>query len=315
VKSCDQARSPGPTLPAALRLSIPQEPYVIYVLASVAFSVLVSVLLKLARRFAVDVPQAIAWNYLAAGALIAWLWRPSLAPLRSPGAPWFALLGLGVLLPSVFVALGASVRHAGIVRSDAAQRLSLLVSLVAAFAFFGEALSARKAAGVALGFAALAAMIPRRRAEAAAVPGPAGAAAWLYPLAVFAGFGAIDILLKQVAQSGTGFAAALLAAFALSFVLALLAQGWRRWRHGTRLSGRSAAGGLLLGLANAGNILCYVRGHQALPQQPALVFGAMNLGVVALGALVGTVAFRERLGLLNLAGLVLAAAAIVLLAA
>ena len=38
----------------------------------------------------------------------------------------------------------------------------------------------------------------------------------------------------------------------------------------------------------------------------------MNLGVVALGALVGTLVFREKLSRLNLAGVALAVAAIAL---
>ena len=131
----------------------------IYVLASAICSVLVSVLLKLARRFGLDIGQAVAWNYVAAGVLAALLLPASLAPLWQPGAPWFALAGLGVLLPVIFLALGASVRHAGIVRSDAAQRLSLLLSLLAAFLLFGERLDAIKALGCVLGLAALLGMV------------------------------------------------------------------------------------------------------------------------------------------------------------
>ena len=51
----------------------------IYVLASAICSVLVSVLLKLARRYGLDIGQAVAWNYVAAGALAAllvWLMVP-----------------------------------------------------------------------------------------------------------------------------------------------------------------------------------------------------------------------------------------------
>ncbi|HEY9512414.1 MAG TPA: EamA family transporter, partial [Rhodanobacter sp.] len=134
----------------------------IFVLLSVVCSVLVSVLLKLARRCAVDVGQAIAWNYVVASVLTAWLLPTTLDTLRVPGAPWLALIGLGVLLPTIFLALAASVRHAGIVRSDAAQRLSLLLSLLAAFVLFGEQLTALKALGIALGLLALLGMVWRQ---------------------------------------------------------------------------------------------------------------------------------------------------------
>ena len=282
-----------------------------YVLASVVCSVLVSVLLKVARRLQVDVGQAIAWNYVVAGMLTALVLKPSLTTLREPGTPWPALLALGVLLPTIFLALGASVRHAGIVRSDAAQRLSLLLSLLAAFVLFGEVPSIGKGLGIALGLLALLGMIWR--------PGHGGiddqgAGRWRYPLLVFAGFGTIDILFKRVAAAGLPLGASLQAMFALALVVAFALQVWRCWREQLRFTARSALGGVVLGLFNFGNILFYLRGHQALPQHPALVFASMNLGVVALGALVGMLGFGERLSRLNLAGLLLALLAIGVLA-
>ena len=278
----------------------------IYVLLSVMCSVLVSVLLKLARRADIDVGQAIAWNYVVTSALTALLLQPSLATLREPGAPWLALAALGLLLPTIFLALAASVRHAGIVRSDAAQRLSLLLSLLAAFALFGERLTAPKGIGIALGLLALLCMVWR---SGHGTP-QRGAGGWLYPLVVFGGFGVIDILFKRVAQAGVPLGASLQAMFALALLVAFALQLWRRTRGPTRFTLRSALAGLLLGLANFGNILFYLRGHRALPQHPALVFASMNLGVVALGALVGLLLFRERLSRLNLAGVALALLAI-----
>jgi drug/metabolite transporter (DMT)-like permease len=282
-----------------------------FVLLSVICSVLVSVLLKLTRAWRIDVGQAIAWNYVVAGALAAALLRPPLASLQAPGVPWLALLALGVLLPTIFLGLAAAVRHAGIVRSDAAQRLSLVLSLLAAFLLFGEELTPAKAAGMATGLAALLCMVWRAGVTA---PG-AGAASWFYPLLVFAGFGTIDILLKRVAAAGVPLGASLLGMFILAMLVAFAMQGWRAVRGSMRFTWRSAAGGLLLGLLNFGNILFYLRGHQALPQHPALVFTSMNIGVVALSAVVGLLLFRERLSALNLAGVALVAPAIALLAA
>jgi drug/metabolite transporter (DMT)-like permease len=299
-----------------------RERRMIFVLLSVMCSVLVSVLLKLARRYAIDVGQAIAWNYVVASALTAWLLSPPLTALRAPGAPWLALVGLGVLLPTIFLALAASVRHAGIVRSDAAQRLSLLLSLLAAFVLFGEQLNALKAVGIALGVLALLGMVWRQRgADDSALRGDVESheaigvvARWLYPLLVFVGFGVIDILFKQVALAGVPLGASLQAMFALALVVGFALQLWRRAQGRMRFTARSALGGVVLGLLNFGNILFYLRGHRALPQHPALVFASMNIGVVALGAMVGLWVFRERLSRINFAGLLLAVLALVALA-
>ena len=281
----------------------------IYVLMSIACSVLVSVLLKLARRLQVDVGQAIAWNYVATSVLTWTVFHPALAALRSAQAPWLGFVGLGLLLPLIFLALASSVRSAGIVRTDAAQRLSLLISLLAAFLLFGEALSPAKGTGIAIGLLALLCMVWKVDAR-----GSDETRGWLWPLVVFCGFGLIDILFKQVARAGTPFAASLQAMFALAFVVSLAILLWRRWHDRTFFTLRDAIAGLLLGLANFGNIVFYVRGHQALPDHPSLVFASMNLGVVALGAVVGTVAFRERLSGVNVVGLGLALGAIGLIA-
>ena len=279
----------------------------IFVLLSVICSVLVSVLLKLARRLQIDVSQAIAWNYVVTSVLTAWLLRPTLSTLRGPGVPWLALVALGILLPTIFLALAAAVRHAGIVRSDAAQRLSLLFSLLAAFLLFGEQLNAVKLAGIALGLLALLGMIWRSGSTVAATR---GAAAWLYPLLVFVGFGVIDILFKRVALAGIPLGDSLQAMFALALLVAFAMQLWRFLRNHVRFTARSALAGVALGAANFGNILFYLRGHRALPAHPALVFASMNIGVVALGAVVGLLLFRERLSRLNLGGVALAVVAI-----
>lgn len=278
----------------------------LHVVVAALCSVLVSVLLKLARRFDVDVGQAVAWNYVATTALTLGVLQPALPPLRQAGTPWFTLAALGLLLPTIFLALAASVRHAGIVRSDAAQRLSLLIPLLAAFTLFGEALAPMKTAGCALGLLALAAMVWRDGRDA----GGDGKARWAWPLAVFAGFGVIDVLFKRVAADGLPLGSALLAVFALALPVAFALQLARR----ARFTLRSALGGLLLGAINFANILFYLRAHRALPDNPSLVFASMNLGVVVLGALAGVAVFRERLGRISAAGLVLALLAIALLA-
>ncbi|CAB3716911.1 EamA-like transporter family [Achromobacter denitrificans] len=293
---------------------MPLTPGLLYLLASVACSVTVAVLLKLARRWQVDVRQAIAMNYLVA-ALLCWaVLRPDAAGLLTPRTPWLVLAALGVLLPSVFLAMAAAVRHAGIVRSDAAQRLSLFIPLLAAFLLFGEPPSARKLVATLLAAGALTCLLRRvgpvqGPANAAADPDH-GRAAWLWPLAVWLGYGVIDILFKQVARAGTAFAGGLLLAFVIAGLLMLAYLLLRR----VRCQARHLAAGVVLGLANFGNILTYIRAHQSLPEHPALVFASMNMGVITLGTLVGALAFREPLSRLNLLGIALALGAIVLMA-
>jgi drug/metabolite transporter (DMT)-like permease len=272
----------------------------IWIILSVCCSVLVSVLLRLFRGWRVDATQAIAFNYLAASALTWLLLKPAMPSLQQPVSVYVAFVGLGVLLPSVFVALARSVNTAGIVRTEIAQRLSLVVSLTAAALVFGDVPTAAKAGGMALGLIAVVLAVAGRRDV-----GPSGASHW--PWLVFVGFGVIDVLLKFVAQAGTSFPAVLLSAFVLALVLSLGALVVSR----ARFTARGFAAGLVLGGANFANIYCYIRGHQALAAHPSLVFSTVNIGVVVLGALVGIVGFGERPGPMRLTGLALAVVAIV----
>ncbi|WP_313342068.1 EamA/RhaT family transporter [Stenotrophomonas sp.] len=277
-----------------------------YLLFSVVCSVLVSVLLKLAARRRLDVGQMVTWNYLVAAALTALVLRPPLDALQSSHAPWPALLLLAVVLPSLFLVLGRAVAVAGIVRTDVAQRLSLLLSLLAAFLFFGQDATPLKLLGLGLGLVAMVGISLRPRGPAVSGDG----SSWRWLLAVWVGFALVDVLLKQVALSGTPSMAALLACFSIAFVLMLGVQLWRHGSGRSRLEVRNLGAGALLGLLNGGNILFYVHAHQALPDSPATVFAGMNIGVVVLGALVGVFAFGEPTTRWNRAGLALAVVAI-----
>lgn len=283
-----------------------------FLLLSVVFSVSVSVLLKLARRFDLDMRQAIAVNYVVAALLAAALLQPQPATLLdAPWPPLALLLLLGAILPAMFWVLALSVRQCGVVRTDAAMRLSLLLPLLAAFSLFGEALNLAKGLGIVLGLTAIALLVARPRSAR-----PGADATWsALLLVVFVGMGAIDILFKQMARLGAASGASVLfAVFVLAALLSLLAVAWLYWRRAARWQTRHLLAGVALGVLNFGNILFYIKAHRELPHNPALVFASMNIGVIALATAVGVIAFRERLNRAAIIGLALAVIAVAILA-
>src|SRR5699024_1697998 len=163
---------------------------------SVVCSVVVSVLLKLAPRWQVDMRQAIAGSYLVASLLCMSFLRPHLSGLARDTnlTAWGVLIALGILLPSLFLVLARSVVRVGVVRTDAAQRLSLLLPLIAAFTLFGEPLSWAKLIGMALGVVAIVCIVVRSDTGSATKTSD-----WYWPAIVFVGMGCIDILFKLMA--------------------------------------------------------------------------------------------------------------------
>ncbi len=59
------------------------------------------------------------------------------------------------MLPSVFLFLAKSLQYAGIVKTEIAQRLSVILSLLAAYFIFQEQFNQLKIVGVVLGLAAV----------------------------------------------------------------------------------------------------------------------------------------------------------------
>jgi drug/metabolite transporter (DMT)-like permease len=283
----------------------------LYVFLSVCCSVIVSILLKLARRYSIDIAQAITWNYSMAILLTWFFFRPQVQLDSLKQAPFGVYLAVGILLPVIFMIMASSVRVAGIVRTDVAQRLSLIIPLLAAFLLFNEEFNTLKIIGLIVGFAAIICAIPWQKQTANR---KILSNAWVYLLVVFFGFGAIDILFKKVALfKDVPYTTSLFVIYILAFVIAFIGLIFRVVNKQTRMVWPHIMFGLILGVANFGNILFYLKAHRALSVSPSAVFSAMNIGVITLGTVVGLFVFNERLSLLNKIGIGLAVIAIIII--
>lgn len=272
---------------------------------SISCSVAVSILLKVARQKQIHISQTIAFGYVIASALTLVLLRPDPMSLLTGTTPYWIIIALGFLLPSIFIVMAKAVAQAGIVLSDAAQRLSLVIPLIAAATIFSETIQGTKLLGIFLGLSALCCL--SFGTKKATNQTERFAFKWL--LGVWLGYGVIDVLFKQLAKSGTNFSSSLFVTFVLA---GLLMFGWLFIRR-TVWQKSSLYSGALLGLLNFGNIYFYLRAHQQFPENPTLVFSTMNIGVITLGTLVGAGFFKEKLSLLSVGGIILAIGAIVVL--
>lgn len=279
----------------------------IFLLFSICCSVTVAVLLKLAKRYKINITQAVTWNYLFAIVLSVVFYKPSLTDLLA--APIDTVyIALGVLLPVVFLFLAGSVRNIGIVKTDIAQRLSLFIPLLAAYFLFNEHFSGLKIAGLSIGIIAIFFTLYKKTAQ------KNEGLNWLYPIFVFIGFGIIDILFKKVAQiKAIPYTSSLIVIFILAFIISLLSIFYLAVVKKQKLELINFICGCILGFFNFFNILFYLKAHRAMADNPSVVFAAMNIGVIMLGSLIGIFIFKEKLNKLNYWGLFLALVAIILI--
>lgn len=279
----------------------------VYLVFSVICSVTVGILFKLARRYQINLVQAITWNYLFAIVLSLICFKPDFSNLTTANiSPVY--WALGILMPCIFIILGKSVRNAGLARTDIAQRLSLFISLSAAYFLFKENFDRYKEVGIVFGFAAIIFTMYRKSDRVSSKR------SWLYLLLVFIGFGTVDVLFKMVSQiTVIPYTTSLFVIYCIAFVLSMLYLLYLVWRKKTKLQLVNFFCGCILGIFNFGNILFYLRAHKEMADNPSTVFAAMNMGVIIGGTLIGIFIFRERLSRWNYIGLALALVSIILI--
>jgi drug/metabolite transporter (DMT)-like permease len=277
----------------------------LFLILSILCSVTVGVLFKVARRYTISITQIVAVNYILALILCYFFFSPDLATVTAQ-APWGIYIPLGILLPSIFLFLAASIQHMGIVKTDAAQRLSLFIPILAAWLIFGEQFNTLKITAFLIAFPALLLILTK--------PSDNTENKWVYPAVVLVGFGLIDILFKQIAlYTNLPYTTSLFVVFGIAMAIMLVVTGVEiRYKKG-KLKYQSILFGALVGFFNFGNILFYLKAHQSFAENPSTVFAGMNMGVIIIGSLTGIFIFKEKLSKLNFTGLFLALIAIVLI--
>ncbi|MGE6354853.1 EamA family transporter [Flavobacterium sp. NPDC079362] len=277
----------------------------LFLVLSILCSVIVGVIFKITRKYNGNPIQIVGINYLTALALCYFTFSPNLAEVDA-NAPWNIYIAIGVLLPFILLVLVASIKHMGIVKTDAAQRLSLFIPILAAWLIFKEEFNSYKVVGIVVGFLALL-FILRKQSENTQNK-------WFLPAAVLVGFGVIDILFKQVALYTTlPYPTSLFVVFCIALAVAILISVYEIGFKKVKLKSKNILFGALVGVFNFGNILFYLKAHKAFAENPSTVFAGMNMGVIILGSLVGLLFFKEKLSKINFIGIFLALISIILI--
>ena len=277
----------------------------LFLILSILCSVTVGILFKVARRYTISITQIVATNYVLALILCYFFFSPDLVTVTAQ-APWAIYIPLGILLPSIFLFLAASIQHMGIVKTDAAQRLSLFIPILAAWLIFGEQFNTLKITAFLIAFPALLLILTK--------PSDNTENKWVYPAVVLVGFGLIDILFKQIAlYTNLPYTTSLFVVFGIAMAIMLVVISVEIRYKKRKLKYQSILFGALVGLFNFGNILFYLKAHQSFAENPSTVFAGMNMGVIIIGSLTGIFVFKEKLSKMNFTGLFLALIAIVLI--
>lgn len=283
----------------------------IYLILSILFSVITVSFFKLFEKYRVHTFSAIVLNYSSCVILgnVTGEHAVSLTPFYNE--PWFLYtLILGALFISIFMCIGLTAQKLGVSVSMLAAKLSVVVPVVVAFFMYDESVTALKLTGIVLSLAAVY-LISKKDDVMHVHP-----LYILLPVAVFAGSGMIDTLLKHVEKTYIPPADATSIVTTVFLMAALWGSvAWVFMKLAGKalpLSKKEMMWGLALGLPNYFSMYFLVRTLSHF-SEASRIFPINNIGIAAATTLVGVLVFREKISRLNFAGILLAGIAILLI--
>lgn len=282
----------------------------LYLLLAIVCGATYSVFFKLFACRGVDSLQAIAFNYLTAFALgTAFACVSGDFVVPTGVASWGTAVLLGSTFVGAFVLMARSTALTGVTLTTVASRVSLVIPVVCSFLLFPEGDAPRWWAVAVILVAMVMMFVPsgeKRRQQRLQ-----RASLLLYPLGVWILFGVNNFGLKWaqsvlIAPQESAAFSAIIFLFAVMFaVVALMV---RRDKRGFEWG--ALVGGVTLGVANFFVTWGMLRGLAEVPA--SIFFPTYHTTIVALVAVVGTVAFKERLSKVQWLGVAVAVLGIVM---
>lgn len=279
---------------------------------SIISSSLLMVIFKYFSRFEVKTFQAITVNYFVAAALGFVLSPISIQPNAIVDASWLpSALIIGCVFIAMFYIMAISSQKVGVAITSVANKMSLVIPVIAGVILYSESLAGLKLVGV---IAAIVAVVmvtfPAKKLELD----------WKYlilPLIIFAGSGFLDTFFKYVethqieSDEIAVFSASLFLVAAMVGTIVLIGS---RLKNGEVLETKSIIGGFALGIPNYFSIHFLLMALNLPNMESTMVFPINNTGIVLLSTLLAIVLFKEKLTNLNWGGIALAVLSIILIA-
>lgn len=284
----------------------------IALLLSILSSSVLLVIFKYFNRFGVNNFQAITVNYFVAASL-GFMLSPASIPIPDLiRQPWTAsALVIGCVFIAMFYIMALSSQKVGVAISSVANKMSLVIPVVAGVILYNETMNAVKIFGVlAAVLAVVMVTFPRKGIDV-------NKKDLLLPIIIFFGSGFLDTVFKYVqthqlqADQISTFSASLFLVAALVGTMVLV---FKRVRFSQTLETKSIIGGFALGIPNYFSIHFLLMALDLPNLESTVVFPVNNTGIVLLSTLLAIVLFSEKLSKLNWAGVFLATLSIILIA-
>ncbi len=295
----------------------------IYLILSILCSTAISLVFKLFNQFKeVKLFHAIVANYWVCAILGIAILGESPITETTVQEPWFvgALL-LGIFFICTFYIIGLTVSVFGAAISAVTQRMSLVIPVLIAFLYYGEAATVFKIIGIILALVAVYLTNYKSKDEKSLAKTAAennsvskNRLLFLLPVILFLVSGIVEGFLQYLQRTyfDTSNEAQLpftILLFGTAGVMGTIALIFQYFKNRETINYQSIIGGIALGIPNLGSIyfLLKVLGEM----QGSVVFPINNVAVIVLVGIVAYFSFKEKLSKINIIGIALAVLSII----
>lgn len=279
---------------------------------SILSSSVLLVIFKYFDKFKIHTFQAITVNYFVATTLGFLLAPIQLQPYELLAKPWaLSAVVIGSVFIGMFYIMALSSQKVGVAVSSVANKMSLVIPVIAGFLLYQESAPILKIIGIILAITAvLMVTFPKEKLDI-------DRKYLILPIVIFIGSGFLDTVFKyvQTTQLASGdieiFSASL---FLVSATMGSIVLIGNRIINGITLQPKSIVAGFALGIPNYFSIHFLLQSLNLPNLESTVVFPINNTGIVLLSTFFAILLFSERLSKLNWAGILLAVVSIALIA-
>jgi drug/metabolite transporter (DMT)-like permease len=282
----------------------------IALIGCILFSSFIFVLFKLFPKFGIDTFQAIVFNYVTAFLCGIILYGNTWKEEAWTDTNWLiAALICGVLFISLFVLMGKSSQVNGVARTSVSVKMSMAVSAICIGISVSESFSLWKILGILAAIVGVVLVSLDREKDSE------NKSIWLLFI-LFFGSGLLDFVLNFVQNHLlTHVSAALFSAigFGIAGFIGVFVMAISIVRKESKIALKNILAGVCLGIPNFFSIYLLIEAYSSTGWSDSTVLAIVNISIVVISAILGFLAFKEKLTSQKLLGLLSALIAIGLL--
>ncbi|NCX96692.1 MAG: EamA/RhaT family transporter [Chitinophagia bacterium] len=283
----------------------------LYIVITILFNVVISILFKLFSGWKIDTFQAIVVNYSVCVATgICYLGKNPFTSsiLHQSWFPWGVLMGMCFI--SIFNVIARCTAENGITVTTIANKVSLIIPVVFAVLLYHDSLPVLKIAGIALAIPAV--WLTTHSADANTnLKSP------LIPLLLFVGSGLLDSLVNYVQRSylqESSEAVYTILCFSVAGIVGLLVLLIRLITKKTTFALKNLLAGIALGIPNFFSIYFLIKSLGTKVLQSSALIPIINVGILVSSTVAAMLLFKESANYKRLIGIGMAIIAILLIA-